>query len=154
MIICDTRERKWKHIESYFWTHNIPYKVKKLDVGDYMSTHNPHIVIDRKANLDEVCMNLSSGKGNYHRFLGEIKRARQQGIKLILLVEGTSCNSIHDVKHWKSKYTNYTGQWLFRQMKQVTYAYGIEWRFCRTSQTAKEILRILECEETERGNYG
>lgn len=146
MILVDSREKKWKHIESHFWTHNIEYKVLKLDVGDYMSSDNPQVSIDRKANLDEVCMNLSSGKGNYHRFLAEVKRARQQGIKLIVLVEGTSARSLPEVKRWKSKYTRYDGQWLYKQMLQVNYAYGVEWRFCKTNQTAKEILRLLQCE--------
>lgn len=144
MLIVDSREKKWKHIESYLWTHNIEYKVAKLDVGDYTSTDNAHISIDRKANLDEIGGNLSSGKGNYHRFLNEVKRAKKSGIRLIVLIEGTSCRTLEDVKRWRSKYTNITGAWLYRQMKNLSYAYGVDWRFCRTNQTAKEILTILE----------
>ena len=144
MLIVDSRERKWKHIESYLGTHNIEYKIEKLDVGDYMTTNNGHISIDRKANLDEIGGNLSSGEGNYHRFLKEVKRAKMNGIRLIILIEGTNCKTLEDVKRWRSKYTNITGAWLYRQMKNLSYAYGIEWRFCRTNQTAKEILTILE----------
>ena len=144
MLIVDSREKKWEHIKSYLWTHNIEYKVAKLDVGDYMTTENDRISIDRKANLDEIGGNLSSGKGNYHRFLNEVKRAKSNGIRLIVLIEGTSCKTVEDVKRWRSKYSNINGSWLFKQMKNLSYAYGIEWRFCRTNQTAKEILKILE----------
>lgn len=143
MLIVDSREKKWKHIEEYLWAHNIEYKMQKLDVGDYMLTDNPHICVDRKANLDEISTNLMSGKENYHRFLKEVKRAKSSGIHLVILIEGTNVKSIEEVKQWRSKYKNVTGSWLYRQMKNLSYAFGIEWRFCRSNQTAKEIMRIL-----------
>lgn len=147
MLIVDTREKRWKHIENYLWIHNIEYKIEKLDVGDYMLTEKPHISIDRKANLDEISANLMSGQGNYHRFLKEVKRAKSSGIKLIILIEGTRCRSVEDVKKWRSKYSNITGAWLYRQMKNLSYGYGIDWRFCRADQTAKNIIKILNEED-------
>lgn len=149
MLIVDTREQKWKHIEEYLESHNIVYKMQKLDIGDYMLTENPRVSIDRKANLDEIGSNLMSGKGNYHRFLKEVKRAKMSGVRLIVLIEGTSCKRVEDVKLWKSKYTRITGGWLFRQMQNLTYGYGIEWRFCRSNQTAKTILELLKGETTD-----
>ena len=147
MIIVDTREKRWRHIENYLWTHNIEYKIEKLDVGDYMIAGKSNISIDRKANLDEISGNLMSGKGNYHRFLKEVKRAKMNGIRLVVLIEGTNCQTVEDVKKWRSKYSNITGAWLYRQMKNLTYAYGIQWRFCRTNQTAKTIIEILNEED-------
>lgn len=144
MLIVDTREKRWKHIEEYLWSHNIEYKIQKLDIGDYMLTENPRICIDRKANLDEISSNLMSGKENYHRFLKEVKRAKSSGIKLIVLIEGTSCKCVEDVKLWRSKYSNITGGWLFKQMKNLTYGYGVEFRFCRSNQTAKTIMKLLK----------
>lgn len=149
MLIVDTREKRWKHIEEYFWSHNIAYKMQKLDIGDYMLTENPRVSIDRKANLDEIGSNLMSGKGNYHRFLKEVKRAKMSGVHLIVLIEGTNCRRVEDVKLWRSKYSNITGGWLFRQMQNLTYGYGIEWRFCRSNQTAKTILKLLKGERTD-----
>ena len=144
MLIVDTREKRWKHIEEYLYCHNIEYKIQKLDIGDYMLTENPHISIDRKANLDEISSNLMSGQGNYHRFLKEVKRAKLSGVRLIILIEGTNCKCVEDVKLWRSKYSNITGGWLFRQMKNLSYGYGVEWRFCRSNQTAKTILNLLK----------
>lgn len=154
MLIVDSREKKWKHIEDYLWAHNIEYKIQKLDFGDYMLTEKPNICIDRKANLDEISQNLMSGKGNYHRFLKEVKRAKSSGVHLVILIEGTCCKSMEDVKQWQSKHSRITGGWLYTQMKNLSYAFGVEWRFCGTNMTAKEILKILECEETERSDYG
>lgn len=144
MLIVDTREKRWKHIEEYLYCHNIEYKIQKLDIGDYMLAENPRISIDRKANLDEISSNLMSGQGNYHRFLKEVKRAKFEGVKLIILIEGTNCKCLDDVKLWRSKYSNITGGWLFRQMKNLSYGYGVEFRFCRKNQTAKTILNLLK----------
>ena len=36
MYIFDSREKKNDHIKAYFDRNGIPYKVEKLDVGDYM----------------------------------------------------------------------------------------------------------------------
>lgn len=143
MLIIDTREKKWEHIKHYFDTHNIEYEVRKLDTGDYFNTENPNVVIDRKANLQEVCQNLSSGRENIHRFMNECKRAKASRIRFIVLIEGTNCKTLADVKVWTSKYTKYTGMWLFRAMERLYYAYGVEWMFCRKSETAKKILELL-----------
>lgn len=154
MLIVDSREKKWKHIEDYLWAHNIEYKIQKLDFGDYMLTEKPDICIDRKANLDEISHNLMSGKENYHRFLKEVKRAKSSGVHLVILIEGTNCKLMEDVKRWRSEYSKINGGWLYTQMKNLSYAFGVEWRFCKYDYTAEEILRILERKNTERGDYG
>lgn len=151
MLIVDSREKQWKHIKKYLDSNNIPYQVKKLDVGDYFNTNNPIVVIDRKANLQEVCSNLMTGKENFHRFAKECRRARDLKIRFIVLIEGTDCNSISDVKQWRSKYSKHTGEWLAKQMVNLFYAYKVEWMFCKKNQTAKIICEILNC---RGGNNG
>lgn len=144
MIIVDTREKKWQHIKDYFDKNGIEYDEKKLDVADYFNTDNPGIVIDRKANLQEVCNNLSNGKENIHRFLNEVKRAKKNSIRFIVLVEGTSAKTLVDVKMWNSKYSKRTGQWLYQEMLRLFYAYKVEWMFCKKNETAERILELLE----------
>lgn len=143
MLIVDSREQKWSHIKEYLDRNNIQYEVKKLNVGDYMNTEHPNIVVDRKANLQEVCSNLQSGKENIHRFMKECRRAREKDVELVILVEGTNCKDISDVKLWKSKYTSHTGDWLARQMKTLIYAFNIKWMFCKKNETARKILELL-----------
>lgn len=144
MLIVDTREQKWNHIKTYFDANNIQYEEHKLDAGDYMNTDKPEIVIDRKANLQEVCSNLQSGKENIHRFINECRRARKADLRFIVLVEGNNCKTLADVKLWQSKYSKHTGQWLYREMLNLFYSYKVEWVFCRKNETAKTILRLLE----------
>lgn len=73
-ILVDTRERDGKndHILSYFDSKYIPWKKQKLDYGDYSFMipaddklgiprdlyFNDKIMIERKANLDELIGNI------------------------------------------------------------------------------------------------
>ena len=143
MIIVDSREKKWSHIAEYFQEHNIEYNQQKVDVGDYMDSGNNTVSIDRKANLQELCSCLMKGKSNCVRFTNECKRAKESGIKLIVLIEGTKAKSIKDLATWKSKYSAHTGKWLTDRMFELTVTYGVEWKFCEKNQTAKRILEIL-----------
>lgn len=147
MIIVDTREQKWDHIRQYFDEHGIEYVVQKLDEGDYFNTEQPLIVIDRKANLLEICRNLSSGKGNIIRFMNECKRAKNKHIRFIVLIEGTNCRRTSDLATWKSKYSKHTGKWLADKMFGMTVSYDVEWLFCKKNETAKKILELLEYEK-------
>ena len=144
MIIVDTREQKWDHIKKYFDEHGVEYVVQKLNEGDYLNTEHPQIVIDRKRNVQEICSNLSSGKRNIIRFVNECKRARAKKIRFIVLIEGTNCRNTSDLVTWKSKYTKHTGKWLLDKMFSLTVSYDVEWMLCKTNETAKMILEVLE----------
>jgi len=143
VIIVDTREQKWDHIKAYFDKHGVEYVVQKLDEGDYFNTEQPLIVIDRKANLMEICGNLSSGNGNIIRFTNECKRAKDKHVRFIVLIEGTNCRKTSDLATWKSKYSKHTGKWLADRMFNLTVSYDVEWLFCKKNETAKKILELL-----------
>ena len=149
MIIVDTREQKWDHIRQYFDQNGIEYEIKKLDEGDYFNTEYPVIVIDRKANLQEIATNLSKGQGNIIRFTNECKRAKQNKLRFIVLIEGTNCQSVKDVAGWNSKYTKQTGKWLTDKMFNLTVSYDVEWMFCRKNETARKILEVLQYDKAK-----
>lgn len=145
MIEVDSREKKWEHIQKFFDEKEVEYVFpKKLDTGDYYNTDNPLVVIDRKANLQEICMNLSRGEENIVRFTREVKRAKENNMRFIVLIEGTSAKTTKDIANWKSKYSTHTGKWLVEKMFSLTVAYGVEWVFCKKNETAKKILELLE----------
>jgi len=144
LIVVDTREKKWDHIRKYFEANGIQYEVKKLDVGDYFSTDQGDVAVDRKQNLQELCGNLSKGNGNIIRFTNECRRAKEQGIRLVVLIEGTNCQTVKDVSGWKSKYTKHSGKWLTDKMFNLTVSYDVEWQFCKKNETATKILEILK----------
>ena len=144
MIIVDSREKKWDHIRKYFEANGIEFEIKKLDAGDYFSTDQGDVVVDRKQNLQELCGNLSKGNGNIIRFTNECRRAKEQGIRLVVLIEGTNCQTVKDVSGWKSKYTKHSGKWLTDKMFNLTVSYDVEWQFCKKNETAAKILEILK----------
>lgn len=156
MIICDSREQKNAHILRYFERHGIEYQVRKMDAADYMVEGQQNIVIDRKQNLDEICANLTykgkkanenGGKGipsNVARFWREVRRAYEDKIKLVVLIEhGENIKSLADVAAWGGSRSGISGRKLVDEMDRLSAAYGVEWQFCGKSETAEKILKIL-----------
>jgi len=150
MIIIDSREKNYKHITDYFGVHSVPFLVEKLETGDYFNTDNPSVLVDRKANLDEICGNLIKGKSRHARFARECQRAFKDKIRFVVLIEGTTYTNIDEVKTWKSYFSKCDGRWLVNEMFRLTMAYGVEWKFCRKNETPQKILEILGYDE--RGN--
>lgn len=142
MIICDTREKKNSHIIQYFEQREIPYKVAKLDTGDYMNSDSNRITIDRKQNLDELCGNLFSPDRS--RFWREVRRAKDEGIKMIVLIEqGGMIKTLKDVPKWRGKYTKVSGYSLYNEICRCHIAYGVEFLFCDKRSTGKRIAELL-----------
>ena len=151
-VIVDSREKKFDHITQYFCKHGIEYEVRKLDVGDYQIEGRPQISVDRKRNLQELSRNLMNAK-DHSRFWKEIRRAREQKIKLFVLCEhGGQIKSIKDVAGWIDKYSGASGRSLMDEIYRVHIAYGVEFIFCAKKSTAKKIVEILsETEKTKGG---
>ena len=152
-IICDSREH-WTHptstdthISGWFDKHGIEWTVQKLDVGDYAVDGCPAIVVDRKASLQEVAQNLFA-RNDKARFWREVRRAKEQGIKLIVLVEDSKCKTIQDVANWQPKYGKVTGRTLMNEMYRVHISYGVEFMFCNRRSTARRIVELLTEGET------
>lgn len=142
MIICDTREKKNQHIIQYFEQREIPYRIAKLDTGDYMDDGNSHLTIDRKQNLDELCQNLFSPDRS--RFWREVRRAKEERIKMIVLIEqGGRIKTLKDVPQWRGKYTKVSGYRLYNEICRCHIAYGVEFLFCDKRSTGKRIAELL-----------
>ena len=96
MLIVDSNE-KWtqpgsrdKHLRNYFDRHGIMWRRERLNVGDYM-LDGGKISVDRKYGLEELSKNLTNQDDNI-RFMAEIRRAYEAGIKLVFLVEQHGIN--------------------------------------------------------------
>lgn len=78
VVLIDTREQKCEHIKAWLEAKKRPYKITKVDLGDY-SCYIPNgsfkgqtrdiyftddIVIERKSCIDELAMNLRTKKDN------------------------------------------------------------------------------------------
>lgn len=101
VILVDTREKKWEHIRTALEDLGCPCVSTKLDFGDYSYRYTrpdgtqadcrDGIVLERKANLDEICGNFTYGR---ERFAREFQRAKAKGAEVHLLIEDTNWGKI------------------------------------------------------------
>ena len=104
VILIDTREKKIDHITNSFDKAGIKYKVKALKYGDYsfILTKNldlgiprdvsfeGKVVIERKANLEELSTNLTKGRDRIE------KEFALSPYEKVLLVENANYSDIVD----------------------------------------------------------
>lgn len=158
MLLVDSRE-KWTQkkphdynsIGGHLDRKGVPYRVEKLNVGDYM-LEGGTITIDTKQDLEELSRNLMN-RADHARFLKEVRRANEAGLRLVVLCRhGGKVKTIRDVAGWKSKYSPVTGRALMDEMFRVHISYGVDFLFCTKQGTAKKILEILKKDVATCGN--
>lgn len=143
MVIVDSREKKNSHILKYFIKHDIDFVIQKMDVADYQIEGKDSLVIDRKQNLDELSRNLTN-RSDHARFWKEVRRAKERGIKMIVLCEhGGQIKDIKSVANWNSKYSPVSGRHLMEEIYRVHIAYGVEFLFCDKRTTGRKIIELL-----------
>ena len=159
----DTREKpkELARIAKQLDRMGVKYFKSKLYVGDYMSLDNPRLVIDRKKDLLELCGNVTQ---QHERFRDELIRAKEHGIKIIVLCEhGDDIQELEDVIFWVNprseemewrivnghpmkvyKYPKATrGDQLYKSLCTIKDRYGVEFRFCNKTETGAKIVEIL-----------
>jgi ribosome-associated protein len=174
-IIEDTRQQVDKHKIENAQLEKLGVKLlrSKLPVGDYANIKNLSIVIDSKKDLQECVGNICSGgkkkkngETEHDRFRNECIFARDNGIKLIILVEhGWGIKSLDDVALWMNPRIEAfnrkiksmqrkcqptagmkpptTGQTLAKAMRTMQEKYGVEFQFCSRGDAGKKIVEIL-----------
>lgn len=143
-IIEDTRNKEGKHnnVKDYCERHGIELVREKLDVGDYQ-VPDGKIAIDTKRNLSELAINLLN-RTDRSRFWREVRRAREQGVKLIVLCEhGGKVKDIQSVAQWNSKYSPVLGKDLMREIYRVHISYAVDFIFCSKRSTGRKIVELL-----------
>lgn len=147
VLLEDTRNKVGKHknVQAYCDKHGIEFVRKCLDVGDYMLPDGK-ISVDTKKDLSELSTNLTNPQDK-KRFMREVKRAREQGIQLVVLCEhGGKIKTLADVAQWKSDYSPVHGRALLDRMYKLSVSYGVRFEFCSKRSTGKRIVEILEGE--------
>ena len=132
-------------------------KDKGLKVGDYtIAVQLPNgevinfqdkVVIERKADLNELCCNFfdkkdEEGKTRLER---ELYRAKEQGIKVILLVEVDNMHSkILSSKYFRfDKASKVTPASFNAILRSLQAKYGISIEYCKKEDSARLIHDIL-----------
>ena len=162
-IQIDTREHKNEaaRIERQFDAMGVSHFRSKLYCGDYQSLDNGRLVIDRKKDLQELCGNVTQ---QHERFRRELIRARDAGIRLIVLCEhGNGIERLADVYFWQNPRLErmrwivedgrpkqipaypkaINGPQLLRSLQTISEKYGVGFNFCDPSRTGEMIVRLL-----------
>ena len=147
-VLMDTREKPKavQTIMKQFEAAGVRVIRTKLWVADYQLFDNPHMVVDRKQNLSELCNNVVQ---DHARFRSELIRAQEVGISVVILVEhGGGIKSLEDVPNWvnprlKVSPLAVSGERLYKILKAMEYTYKVRFEFCTKAQTGKRILQIL-----------
>lgn len=149
MLICDSREKKNAHILAYFDRHGIEYEVRKLDVGDYMFEGGT-ISVDTKRSIDELASNMLNPR-DHARFWREVRRSKEMGIHLVVLIESNIYKAIPDLATWQSKYSKISGRAVMDAIYRCHISYGVDFLFAPKVSTARRILEILSCNSDADG---
>jgi ERCC4-type nuclease len=174
-VLVDTREQPSGRALRRYKRFGAPYRRQKLEFGDY--TYNfvlpdgrelytetdsvlPPVVVERKANLEELSGNLTEkqlpkhkAQGVRNRFEAELLHARQNGTSVYLLVEDASISNV--LNHQYDTRLNETA--FFHTLTAYMARYDLKLIFCQHDETGSIIKEILFRELKERltrGDYG
>lgn len=152
VLLVDTREQPTKRLKERLEATGLPYERQKLAVGDYSCKctllgeesfdFSTKVVIERKMNLDELCMCFGKERPRFEREFG---RAAEAGTKVYLLVEGDNWE-----KTYNGKYRSLLKpQALVASIDAFRARYGMQLDFCKPETTGKLIKDILHRELKE-----
>ena len=150
--------------------HEVP-----VSFGDYYRDGS-NVVVDTKRDIDEIAKNIN-GRG-HDRFKRECVRARDDGYRLIVLVENLDgvaaldelstwinghCSYCYDYKRFgcnpndaRTKCTKHgtrkpiQGPRLAKAMQTMGERYGVRFEFCTPQESAKRICELLGIDD-EKG---
>ena len=159
VVLIDTREQRNEHIKEFFEKKNINFKIHKLDYGDYsiMIPKNAieglerdiyfdrDIVIERKANIDELASNF---KEDGVRIKTEMAHINKYNIRSYLFIEDPN----YDFNIRSGNYrSNYKPESLYARIKKsIEMRYNTLVRPISKSMIASEIYNTLEAYVYER----
>lgn len=151
-LLVDTREQPTKRLEKRLNEIGWPYMREKLDYGDYSCkmilpngsefTMKDKVVIERKMNLDELCLCFGKERPRFER---EFERAKAAGCRVYLLVEDGNWE-----KSFNGSYRSLLQpQALTASINAFRARYGMQVDFCKAETTGKLIREILWREAKE-----
>ena len=140
-VICDTREVVNDHLINWLDKNHIQHITRALETGDYSAmldgeTFEDEVAIERKANLDEIAGNFTTGRERFER---EMIRAKANGIKVFLIIENASWHDIM-LHNYRSQLKP---QSLIASLLSWQVRYNITVMFCRQDETASLLYSTL-----------
>lgn len=167
VIQIDSREQDGKNqnVLDYFRIKGIKFIRSKLYVGDYTLLHDQSVVVDKKKDMLEIAGNICNSK-EHERFKRELMRAKENGIKLYILIEDEYIYNLDGVKYYKcptfksnqykvvggkkilmhkvgEKRSQVNFETLGKAMKTMEEKYGCKFCFSKRNDFGKTIIEIL-----------
>ena len=141
-VLSDETKEKVTELSFQYRLNRDPKPKLRKEVSDRL-LREIKISVDTKQDLEELSKNLMN-RSDHSRFWKEVRKAKEHGIKLIILCEhGGQIKSIPDVAKWHSKYSPVSGRALMEEIYRVHISYGVDFVFCDKRRTGKEIIELL-----------
>ena len=149
IIEMDTRNQKDNYVTDYFDKHNIKWIRNKLYSGDVKLLNDTRVIIDLKANLEEISHNLCNSQ-EHSRIHRELDRAKEIGCQeFIFLIKEDKIKTIEDLQNWTSKRTKVKGSTLLKIMVTMKQKYGVRFIICPRKKIGEMIIKLLENQKKE-----
>ena len=144
ILEIDTRNKKDSFLTEYLDKQGIKWIRNKLYSGDVKLLNSTKVIIDLKANTEEIAHNLCNNE-EHRRIRHEIEKAKVIGCeRFIFLIKDDSITCLDDLKNWSSKKTKVRGSTLFKIMLTMGEKYGCRFLFTTEENVGKQVLKLLE----------
>lgn len=140
-IVCDTREQVNGHVTGWMDKNGIQHQSRALETGDYTASLDGYsfedeVVVERKANLDEIAWNFTAGRERFER---ELIRAKAHNTKVFLIVENATWTDIF-LHNYRSKLNPKS---FFGTLCSWQAEYNLTVIFCKPDETGRILYSIL-----------
>ena len=142
IIEMDTRNKKDEYVTNYFDKHNIKWIRNKLYAGDVKLLNDTKVIIDLKANIEEIAHNLCNSL-EHARVKREIEKAREIGCEDFIFLIKSNIKSANDLINWTSNKTKIKGSVLIKVMSTMKERYGCRFIFTTRTNAPKKIIELL-----------
>ena len=173
VLYVDTRQQAGKHEAKERWwaEHGVPTMRTTLPFGDY-ARDGSNVSIDTKRSVDEIAQNVGR---EHDRFCRELKKARDEGWRLVVLIEDGRYIDRRRLSTWTNthcvkcprKYKQWCepkrpgkcfrhgtrkpvqGPSLLKTLNTMEQRYGVFFEFCKPQDTARRVCELLGLEWLE-----
>ena len=142
IIEMDTRNQKDNYVTDYFDKQGIKWIRNKLYAGDVKLLNDTKVIIDLKANIEEIAHNLCNTQ-EHLRIHRELDRAREIGCEQFIFLIKSNIKSVDDLINWTSKKTKVRGSVLAKIMVTMRKKYGCRFIFVTKQNAPKMIIELL-----------
>ena len=138
----DTRNQKDNYVTDYFDKHNIKWIRNKLYSGDVKLLNDTRVIIDLKANIEEIAHNLCNTQ-EHLRIKKELQKAKEIGCEEFIFLIKSNIKSVDDLINWTSTKTKVKGSVLVKVMSTMKERYGCRFIFTTRENAPKKIIELL-----------